>query len=341
MSPRPLLSIVVPAHQAALHLSESLGALVDSDLGREQWELIVVDDASTDDTSGIAKNVADRVLSLPGPPHGPGNARNAGAEAARGTWLVFIDADVLVHRDTLRRFTETIARQPEAVAIFGTYDARPRARSLVSEYRNLLHRHVHLQGAGDAETFWAGCGAVRRDWFLAAGGFDAQRYPKPQIEDIDLGYRLRDRGGRILLEPGIEVTHLKRWSLGAMLRTDIRDRGIPWVRLLLEREGPRRRSLNVGRAEPFKVALAGTALVSAPLGALTGYRPVFAVLPVGAVLLTAWNLETFRWFAGQRGIRFAASVVPLHLLHYACIVVAATAGVGAHAWSLIPPRARR
>jgi glycosyltransferase involved in cell wall biosynthesis len=341
VSARPLLSIVVPAHQAALHLPESLGALAGSDLGREQWELIVVDDASTDGTSDIAESFADRVLSLPGPPRGPGNARNVGAEAAVGAWLVFIDADVLVHRDTLRNFTETMARQPEAVAIFGTYDARPRARSLVSEYRNLLHRHVHLQGAGDAETFWAGCGAVRRDWFLAAGGFDAQKYPKPQIEDIDLGYRLRARGGRIVLDPAIEVTHLKRWSVGAMIRTDIRDRGIPWVRLLLERRGRSRRSLNVGRAEPFKVALAGTALASVPLGALTGSRLGLAVLPVGAVLLTAWNLETFRWFAGQRGNRFAASVVPLHLLHYACIVVAATAGVGAHAWSLIPPRARR
>ena len=279
----------MPAHQAAHHLPASLGALASSDLSPEQWEVIVVDDASRDDTALVAARFADTVHRLTGPPAGPGKARNAGAALARGTWLVFIDADVVVHRDTLRKFADAGARDPGVVAVFGAYDSRPMARGVITEYRNLLHRYVHLQGSGDAETFWAGCGAVRRDWFLEAGGFDVEKYPRPQIEDIELGYRLRDRGGRIVLDPDIQATHLKRWTLAGMLRTDIRDRGIPWMRLLLERRGSARPTLNVGRAEALKVGLAGAALLGGPVGVLLGAPWLLAALPIGALVLTAWN----------------------------------------------------
>jgi hypothetical protein len=83
--------------------------------------------------------------------------------------------------------------------------------------------------------------------FLAIGGFDTVRFPRPQIEDIELGYRLRDAGGRIVLDPTVQGTHLKQWTFWRMLRTDVIDRGIPWMRLLLERRGRTRTSLNTGR----------------------------------------------------------------------------------------------
>lgn len=323
----------MPAHQAAHVLPETLGALAASDLPRGRWELIVVDDASRDETRAIAEHFADHVVPLTGRPGGPGKARNAGAALAHGDWLVFIDADVRVHPDTLRRFMEAIDRDPEIVAVFGTYDAQPTAKGLISEYRNLLHRYVHLQGAGAADTFWAGCGAVRRDWFETVGGFDASHYPRPQIEDIELGYRLRDRGGRIVLDPNIQATHLKRWTLWGVLVTDVLDRGIPWVRLLLERRRRLTRSLNIGRSEPAKVALAGLALAGPATSiVLMDPRPLLAI-PIAALLLTAWNLGIHRWFACQRGLPFAAAVIPLHLAHYAGNVVAAAVGATLHAWS--------
>jgi len=138
---------------------------------------------------------------------------------------------------TLERFADVVTGDSGLVGVFGSYDDAPEARGLLSEYRNLLHRYVHLRGAGEAETFWAGCGAIRRDAFEAVGGFDTARFPRPQIEDIELGYRLRERGGRIRLDPSIQGTHLKRWSLWPMFRTDFRDRGVPWMRLLMERRG--------------------------------------------------------------------------------------------------------
>ena len=231
----PALSVIVPAFQCAGMLRAALAGLEASDLPRHAWELIVVDDGSTDDTPLVAQRVADQVLRVPGGPRGPAQARNQGALVARGRVLVFVDADVVVAPHTLSGFAALFDRDPELAAAFGAYDDRPGDPGLVSQYRNLLHRWVHTEHSGDAETFWAGCGAVRRDAFLAVGGFDAARYPRPQIEDIDLGYRLRAQGGRIELAPGLTGTHLKRWTLRNMLRTDLRERAIPWMHLLLWR----------------------------------------------------------------------------------------------------------
>lgn len=323
-------SVIMPAHQAETLLPDTLGALAASSLPRAQWELLVVDDASRDATAAVARRWADRVIVLTGRPLGPGGARNAAAATARGEWLIFIDADVRVHHDTLHRFADAIARDPELVAVFGSYDAHPAAPGLLSEYRNLLHRRVHLAGAGEAETFWAGCGAVRRSAFEAVHGFDTARFPRPQIEDIELGYRLRDGGGRILLDPDIQGTHLKHWRLTQMLRTDFRDRGIPWMRLLLERRGRTAPSLNTGHGEQVRVALAGFAIAALFVGAVLLKSEVLLV-GLGALLaLTLANLPTYAWFARERGLMFAVAIVPLHLAYYVSNALAAAVGIGQH-----------
>jgi glycosyltransferase involved in cell wall biosynthesis len=330
LSAQPELSVIVPAYRAMALLPDTLGALVASDLPRERWELIVVDDAGNDDTGAVAARWADRVLILDGPPGGPGRGRNAGAVIARGRWLMFVDQDVRVHRDTLSRVAAIAAEQPDLVAMFGTYDAHPAEPGVLSEYRNLLHRQVHCAGAGDAETFWAGCGAVRRDAFEAVNGFDVARFPRGQIEDIELGYRLRDRGGRIRLDPGIQGTHLKRWTFAVMLRTDIRDRGIPWMRLLLERGNRKAAALNTGRTEQLKVILAAFAAVLL-VAALPFSDSRLAIAALGLVLvLLISNIRTYAWFARQRGWGFTLLVIPLNLLYYLGNAVAAAIGVWQH-----------
>ena len=101
-------SVIVPAYNGTGVLEKSLSALRDSDLSRKYWELIVVDDASTDDTGTLAAQYADRVVRLDGLPHGPSYARNRAAEVAKGDVAVFVDADVVVHKSTLRQFHEVL-----------------------------------------------------------------------------------------------------------------------------------------------------------------------------------------------------------------------------------------
>jgi glycosyltransferase involved in cell wall biosynthesis len=322
------LSVIVPAHQASLQLPLSLEALQKSDLPRDAWELVVVDDASTDDTYVVAARFADTVVRLPGNPHGPAYARNRGVEAARGEVVVFVDADVCVHTDTLRLFADLFDRHPDVTAIFGSYDANPAAPGVVSGFRNLLHHHVHQRDAGEAETFWAGCGAVRASAFRAVGMFDEWHYHRPQIEDIELGRRLRLHGHRILLRPEIQGTHLKRWTLRDIMSTDFRHRGVPWTRLLLQERptGAARRTLNLRLSEKTATAFAGVgwlALFTALIMRATW--PLWALLPI--VLGIALLNRSFYWFLLRaRGIRFALGVLPLHVLYYLINVVSVLFG---------------
>lgn len=253
---------------------------------------------------------------------GPAAARNAGARAAEAEILVFVDSDVEVHPDALARIERRFAADPGLAAVFGAYDAEPEAPGLTSRFRNLLHHHVHVSSAGEAETFWAGLGAVRRGEFEAGGGFDATRFPHPSVEDIELGMRLRARGARLLLDPEIRGRHLKAWTPLSMVRTDFSRRGVPWMRLLLEGGGGGT-SLNLGWRRRLSVAAGVLLLVS-----LLARRPrAGAVAGVGLLTL---NRDFYALLARRGGTRLLLAGIVLHLIHQLTAAAAAPVAVGLH-----------
>ncbi|MGH7505659.1 MAG: glycosyltransferase family 2 protein [Longimicrobiales bacterium] len=328
---RPDLSVIVPAHQGAKVLPLSLSSLLRSTLPREQWELIVVDDASSDETSVVAARYADTVVRLPGKPHGPAYARNRGFEASRGELVVFVDADVCVHAETLARFVALFDEDASVSAIFGSYDAAPSHPGLISEFRNLLHHHVHHRDAGEAETFWAGCGAVRAAAFREVGMFDEWHYSRPQIEDIELGRRLRLRGHRILLRPEIQGTHLKKWKLRDIVSTDFKHRGVPWTRLLLQ-EGPNAasRALNLRVSEKLCTAIAGASWIALAAAIVLGtFWPLLVIVPA-IVSIALMNRDFYRFVVRERGFRTALGMLPLHFVFYATNVLSAIIGWTLH-----------
>ena len=339
MSDRPLVSVITPAHNAAGLLPRTLGALRNSDLPREKWELIVVDDGSSDDTSLIAARYADTVVTLPGKASGPAYARNRGFEVTRGDIVIFIDADCVVYPDTLSQFVELFASDPDLGAAFGSYDDKPPASGIMSQYRNLVHHYVHHQNAGEVETFWAGLGAVRRDVFAEVGMYDEWHYSKPQIEDIELGARIRKLGRRILLVPSIQVTHLKKWTLRQVIRTDLRDRGIPWARLLMHRRAMlSTETLNLRWSEKFNTFLTCLALllVVVDLFVLSPVPLWIAIACVSIVLVL--NADLWRFFARVRGPMFAILVMPARLMYY--LINGISFGVGWLLQHLIGPPLR-
>lgn len=319
---RLFLSVIVPAKDAERILPQSLRALAESTLPREHWELIVVDDGSSDRTAFVAGLYADVVIRLVGTARGPAYARNRGAERARGECVAFFDADVIVHPDTLTRMAALLVSHPDVAAAFGSYDDEPAAPGLVSQYRNLLHHFVHHQNAGDAQTFWAACGVIRRSVFFAAGKYDEWRFPRPQVEDIELGHRIRSCGHRIVLRPDIQVKHLKRWTLRSMIATDFRDRGVPWTRLLVEDgallsgKSPRGRALNLRASERIATA---AACLTVPIGGVAvaaRHLWLLAALPFLLLLVCFTNRALYGFFWQKRGLRFALGAVLLHFAYY-------------------------
>jgi glycosyltransferase involved in cell wall biosynthesis len=325
----PVLSVIVPVRNGAEFLPRSLSALRGSTTGNWAWELIVVDDGSTDSSADIAEPLADRVIRLPAPVR-PSAARNAGAAAARGQVLVFVDADVCVHPDALGRIHDCLSAHPQVDAVFGAYDVSPVAPGLVSQYRNLLHHYVHQREAGETVTFWAGLGAVRRGPFEHVGQFDDRQH---LVEDIELGYRLSERGYRILLRPEIQGTHLKRWTLDSMVVADVWHRGVPWVRLLLERRHAIRRvTLNIRAGEQALTGLAAAAVLLVVAGVVTGRSSLILLASLAAVLLVACDWRFSWWLARTRGWWFAVRTVPLRLMYYALNVLSVGIGL-CQAWA--------
>jgi glycosyltransferase involved in cell wall biosynthesis len=314
---RPSLSVVVPVRNGGRDFGHCLQRLRGSTI--DDFELIVVDDGSTDDSDARAQLAGATLLRLPAP-RGPAAARNVGAQAASSPLIFFLDADVAVHRETLMRALVRFERDPSLSALFGSYDDSPAAPGFVSQYRNLLHHFVHQQGTfrdgtRQAHTFWTGCGMIRRSVFLEYGGFDPRLYPRPAIEDIELGYRLTRAGHRIALARDVLATHMKRWTLPEMIRTDIFRRGVPWM-LLIKRYGAIETDLNVKLGQKACVALTGLAVLAAVLGAALPWA--WAVSGIALTLIVLLNFGFFSFLARRKGFAFAAVALPLHLVYYCC-----------------------
>lgn len=290
------LSVIVPATDRPRTLAACVAAI---EAARPD-EIVVVEEA---------------------PGSGPAAARNEGVTRASGDLLVFVDSDVLVHPGAFEAMREAFANDGDLVALFGSYDATVATHGPVAAFRNLLHHTIHQRSQGPVTTFWAGLGAVRRSAFADAGGFDSERYPHASIEDIELGGRLAAKG-TIVLDGALQGTHLKEWTLGGMVATDLLRRGIPWVRLMAEQRSVPR-TLNVGRRERVSTM---AALVSTY--AVARRRPRLAVLAIAGQL--ALNRDLYRNLASERGARGVALGVPLHTLHQLIGVVAIPCGLAAH-----------
>ena len=328
----PYLSVIVPVKNGHNVLPRMLDMLSRSELPRETWELIVVDDGSTDDSVAIASAYADLVIRMPAPSHGPGYARNRGVERARGECIVFLDADVVVRPDTLTRLAETMMTRSDVDAVFGAYCDEPEAAGVVSKYRNLLHHYTHAQEPGEAQTFWAGCGCVRRAVFVQVGMYDEWRFSRPQIEDVELGYRLSAHGHRILLQPEIQVTHLKRWTFRSMLKADFMDRGVPWARLLAEQRalmGPaasKAKSLSLRAKEKSNTFFVCLGLLLLALSVRPKDHLLASLGAVCLLIVVLRGLPLYSFFFRKRGLVFAICGVVLHVTYYLTAAVSVVWG---------------
>lgn len=227
---RPV-SIIIPVHEGGRNFPACLDSL--KALNPAPMETIVVVDGDDQISVVAARKFGARVFQCP-IRSGPAAARNSGARWAKGEILFFVDADVAVHSDTLTRIENAFLSDPGLAAVIGSYDDSPLESTFLSQFRNLLHHHIHQNAGDDASTFWGACGAIRGEVFLSLGGFNEKAYRAPSIEDIDLGYRLKRAGHRIRLVKQLQVKHLKRWNLGKTLKADVLYRAVPWTALILK-----------------------------------------------------------------------------------------------------------
>lgn len=320
MKETPLISVIVPVHNGSKHLNDCLDALMRSSYSNH--EIIVVDDCSTDDSVEISERKGAKVYKL-SPQCGPAAARNFGARMAKGEIIVFVDSDVIVQYDTIGRATDDFRKNPDVVAVFGSYDDTPTAEDFLSQFKNLLHHFIHQNSEQNAKTFWAGFGAIYRDVFLQLDGFDEKRYKKPSIEDIELGLRIYNAGFQIRLDKALQVKHAKKWSWSGLLQTDILNRAWPWSNLIIEK-GALSSDLNLKfkyRLSSFLAGIIALLIILTILGAsgiigigLDRYFIAIAVALICAMIIL--NLDLYHFFFHRRGLKFAFLSIPLHFFYY-------------------------
>jgi len=306
----PDITVIVPVYNGRDFLTKCLDALFASNY--PPFEVIVVNDGSTDDGPEIAAAKGARVVSTP-KRSGPGAARNLAADVAVAEILLFVDADVVVRPDTLELVATRFKERADISALFGSYDDEPAERNFLSQYKNLQHHFVHQHSNPDASTFWSGLGAIRREVFLKFGGFDCEKFSVPSIEDIDLGYRLRRSGHHILLDRNIQAKHLKKWELASHLRTEIFCRALPWSRLIVENQ-EMINDMNLKSSDRMSAGLVALLLLSLPF---IIWDPIVALIPIGCLVgLVFLNRDILKFYARKRGIFFAVLTFPWQLLYF-------------------------
>jgi glycosyltransferase involved in cell wall biosynthesis len=308
------ISVVVPVFNGGAAFQACLRSLAAS--LPDAVEVIVVVDGPDAAAVAAAEDFGAQVIQLPRN-HGPAYARNAGAAAAQGDLLFFVDADVAIHPETILAIDAAFAAQSDEpdgfVALIGSYDDAPGALNFLSQYKNLLHHYTHQQGRLEATTFWGACGVIRRDVFLAIGGFNPA-YCDPCIEDIELGYRLRRYGYRICLGKQVQVKHLKHWTVRSLLRAEVFYRAIPWTELIW-RDRTFVNDLNLDASSRMSVVSVYGLLLS--LGLMWFWSPLSLVAVGCAITLLRLNHAVYQFFQQKRGLRFALQTVVWHWLYYA------------------------
>jgi len=209
-----LYSVIIPAYNSSRTLGASLAALEAQTVPRAQYEVIVVDDGSTDDTGAVAGSFPVHLIQQAN--RGPAAARNRGAREARGAVLVYTDADCVPCTDWLAEMVQPLA-DAKTVAVKGAY--RTRQRSWVARFAQIEfeERYDLLQRAKRIDMVDTYAAAYRKDVFLELGGFD-EAFPAPNGEDMDLAYRLEAAGYRLAFNPRAIVFHTHAARLGAYLR---------------------------------------------------------------------------------------------------------------------------
>lgn len=196
-----MISVIIPVFNGGRTLPDCLQAVQHQTHPPD--EIIVVDDGSTDDTAAVAARFGVTVLSQPNA--GPAAARNRGAEAARGSILLFTDADCAPAPDWIERMSAPFA-DPTVAGAKGEYRTRQReliARFVQQEYQDRYDRMAGRSQIDFVDTYSA---AYRRDVFLAAGGFDST-FPTASVEDQEFSFRLTEQGHRLVYVPGAIVYH--------------------------------------------------------------------------------------------------------------------------------------
>ena len=297
---RPRISVVIPTRNGARTLAACLESLRASSF--PPAEIIVVDDASSDDSGEIARRFDCRVVRVD-ENIGAARAKNRGAREATGDILFFTDDDVIITRDALQHLIENFA-DARVAGVVGLLDSKIPFDDFASNFKNLWMRFTYERVPRERiALFYTSVAAMRRDVFLRLGSFDENYRGASIAEDTEFGQRAWAAGHNLVLDPRVVVTHCKHYTPREVLQTDfLRARALMLMRL--RKWGHAKRFYtSVPRFYQLAVPTIFAALASL---AFAFFNTIF--LAISAFLLFTFYFLLSPWLAylaREHGLRFA------------------------------------
>ena len=197
-------SVIVPAYNAMNTLEACLKSLNQQSTNNEEYEVIIVDDCSTDRTSDIAKQFPIRYFRQQN--QGPATARNKGAQEAKGEIILFTDSDCMPQNNWIEEMVKPFD-DPKVMAVKGVYKTNQKAltaRFAQIEFEERFEMLKKVESIDMVDTYSAG---YRKSIFLSLGGFDPS-FPVANNEDTELSYKMSQAGHKMVFNPNAIVYHL-------------------------------------------------------------------------------------------------------------------------------------
>jgi len=263
------VSIVVPTYNSARTLRLLLDAVTAETPATCSFEVLVVDDGSTDETERlVGRYPAVRYIRQDNA--GPAAARNRGAREASGDYVIFIDSDIVPDAGTIDRLVRDVERDREVAGVSGIYaEAALFNDGYVADYRNLQTYYWKASSGGRADdNFPVSLCILHRATFLEAGGL-VEAFRGADVEDFEFGRRMTARGATLLVSPRVQGHHHPEETLRKLLR------------VLFRRSRQYAASVTTSVRSPSHYATAARSLT------LAG-----SLLAAGAVCLTPWSAVT-------------------------------------------------
>jgi glycosyltransferase involved in cell wall biosynthesis len=214
----PFVSVIVPNYNGENTIGRCLEAACNSNYSN--FEIVVVDDCSTDNSIAIITPYPCRLIRLP--EHGGASrARNAGAENSRGDVLLFIDADCLLQKDTLAKAASAYMKSGPDVIIGGTYTWLPYDdQNFFSIFQSIYIHYSETKNIQNPDYIATHAMLIQAEVFKKSGGLNEEFMPI--LEDVEFSHRLKRMGYWLRMEPDIQVQHIFNFTLKKSFLNGIR-----------------------------------------------------------------------------------------------------------------------
>lgn len=212
-----MISIVIPAYNAEKTIASTLKALLNQTYPKNQYEIIVVNDGSTDNTKAVVKKFK-KVKLIEQSHKGPAAARNLGVKHSKGSIILFTDADCIPDKNWIKNMVEPFKKNPEIVGVSGTYKTLNK-NSLIARFvgYEIEQRHERMKREKYIDFIGSYSAAYKKNIFLQFGGFD-ESFPTASGEDTELSFKIAKHNLKMVFQPKAFVYHKHPDTLLKFLR---------------------------------------------------------------------------------------------------------------------------